>query len=228
MDTEQTAFSLTPLETRILGALIEKELTTPEYYPLTLNALLAACAQKNNRDPVMPLDEETLGRGIFSLQDKQLVESFAGANARTLKYRERLIARLALTPPERAVLCELLLRGPQTLGELRTRASRMHPFTATEEVQAALDSLAAREPAGLVAELPRQSGQKEMRFGHLLGDRPWTAEVPATTLAPPAAVAAAQNEAGRLLDLEAKVTALETELADLREQFEAFKAQLGA
>ena len=226
-NTEQSAaLQLTSLEARILGSLIEKELTTPEYYPLTLNALLAACTQKNNRDPVMALDEEMLGRGIYSLQEKGLVESFAGATARSLKYRERLIARLDLTQPERALVCELLLRGAQTLGELRGRASRMHPFAATEEVQAALDSLAARATGPLVAELPRQPGQKEARVAHLLGDQPPAAA--ASGLPPPAAVAAAQGEAARLRELEAKVAALASELADLRATFQSFRAQFEA
>ena len=220
------ALQLTPLEARILGSLIEKELTTPEYYPLTLNALLAACTQKNNRDPVMALDEEALGRGIYGLQEKGLVESFAGATARSLKYRERLIARLELSPPERAVLCELLLRGAQTLGELRGRASRMHPFATTEEVQSALDSLAARATGPLVAELPRQPGQKEARVAHLLGDQPPAAAD--AGLSPPAAVAAAQGEAARLRELEAKVAALASELADLRATFQSFRAQFEA
>jgi hypothetical protein len=148
MDTdtpEAPALRLTALEARILGALIEKEVTTPEYYPLTLNALLAACNQKNNRAPILTLDEETLAGGIVSLQDKGLLESFAGAGARSLKYRERLKNRLELAPDERAVLCELLLRGPQTAGELRNRAARMHPFTSPEEVQVTLDRLAALE-----------------------------------------------------------------------------------
>lgn len=224
-DGDQTpALQLTPIEARILGALIEKELTTPEHYPLTFNALLLACSQKSNRDPVMSPDEETLGSGIYSLQDKQLLESFSGATARALKYRERLIARLGLTPPERAILCELLLRGAQTPGELRARASRMHPFTTAEEVLSALSSLAARTPDPLVTELPRQPGQKEARFAHLLGDQPPAA--PAESPLPaPAAVAAAQNEAARLKDLGARVAALEAELSDLRAEFRAFKAQ---
>jgi len=227
-DGDQTpALQLTPIEARILGALIEKELTTPEYYPLTFNALLLACSQKSNRDPVMSPDEETLGSGIYSLQDKQLLESFSGATARALKYRERLIARLGLTPPERAILCELLLRGAQTPGELRARASRMHPFTTAEEVLSALNCLAARTPDPLVTELPRQPGQKEARFAHLLGDQPPAA--PAESPLPaPAAVAAAQNEAARLKDLGARVAALEGELSDLRAEFRAFKAQFEA
>jgi uncharacterized protein YceH (UPF0502 family) len=225
MNVEQPAPQLSPLEARILGALIEKEVTTPEYYPLTLNALLAACNQKNNRAPVLALDEETLARGICSLQDKRLLESFAGANARALKYRERLTGCLALAPDERALLCELLLRGPQTAGELRTRAARMHPFVGPEEVQAALDRLASRTPAPLVVELPRQPGHKEARLAHLLGDQPPSADLPQTELPPPAAVAAAMGEAARLVELEARVAALESEMADMRALFQTFKAQ---
>lgn len=218
------ALQLTPIEARILGALIEKELTTPEYYPLTFNALLLACSQKNNRDPVMSPDAETLGGGIYSLQDKQLLESFSGATARALKYRERLIARLGLTPPERAVLCELLLRGAQTPGELRARASRMHPFATAEEVLSVLNSLAARAPGPLVVELPRQPGQKETRFAHLLGDQPPAAPAE-SDLPAPAAVAAAQSDANRLKELEPRVAALEAELSDLLAEFRSFKAQ---
>lgn len=226
MDTEIALPKLSPLEARILGSLIEKEVTTPEYYPLTLNALLAACCQKNNRAPVISLDDETLARGIVTLQDKGLLESFAGASARALKYRERLNFRLALAPDERAVLCELLLRGPQTLGELRTRAARMHPFTTLEEVQAALDKLAARPDGPLVAELPRQPGQKEARIAHLLGDQPPCADLPqGADLPPPAAVAVARGESVRAADLEARVAALETQVAELHSLFATFKAQ---
>jgi uncharacterized protein YceH (UPF0502 family) len=227
METETPALQLTALEARILGALIEKEVTTPEYYPLTLNSLLAACCQKNNRTPVISLDDETLARGIVTLQDKGLLESFAGASARTLKYRERLNFRLGLAPDERAVLCELLLRGPQTLGELRTRAARMHPFNTLEEVQAALDKLAARPGGPLVAELPRQPGQKETRVAHLLGDQPPSAELPqGCDLPPPAAVAAALHDSARAAELEARVAALESEVSGLKALFATFKSQL--
>ena len=226
MDAEMPALQLTPLEVRILGSLIEKEVTTPEYYPLTLNALLAACSQKNNRAPVMALDEETLARGIYSLQDKHLLESFAGANARALKYRERLASRLALAPDERALLCELLLRGPQTTGELRARAARMHPFATPEEVQATLERLAARESGPLVIELPRQPGHKETRFAHLLGDQPPPSDLPQTDLPPPASVAAVMSEVARLTELESRVATLEAEMAELKARFQTFKAQL--
>ncbi len=221
MDKENVdRLQLSPLEARILGSLIEKELTTPEYYPLTLNALLMACCQKNNRAPVMSLDEDMLARGIYSLQEKHLLESFAGANARALKYRERLIKHLALATDERAVLCELLLRGPQTTGELRTRAARMHPFATPEDVQVTLDRLAARPDGPLVMELPRQSGQKETRFGHLLGDQPPSCELPQTDLPPPAAVAAVMSEASRVAALEARVAELEAQFERFRKQFE--------
>lgn len=216
---------LTPLEARILGALIEKEVTTPEYYPLTLNALLAACNQKNNRAPVLALDEETLARGIFSLQEKQLLESFAGATARALKYRERLSVRLALAADERAVLCELLLRGPQTAGELRARAARLHPFASAEELQATLDRLAARPGAPLVVELPRQPGHKEPRVAHLLGDQPPAAEASPAEPPPPAAVRAVMGEAARTAELEARMAALEAEVSTLQSLFQTFKSQ---
>lgn len=226
MDSEQNALNLSPLEARILGSLIEKELTTPEYYPLTLNSLLAACTQKNNRAPLMALDEEMLARGIYSLQEKRLIESFAGANARALKYRERLLGLLSLAPDERAIVCELLLRGPQTAGELRARASRMHPFTTAEEVQATLERLAGRETGALVLEMPRQPGHKETRFAHLLGDQPPAAEVAQIDLPPPAAVAAVMGEAARVAQLENRVAALESEVAELKALFLTFKSSL--
>jgi len=225
MDAETPPPRLTPLEARILGSLIEKEITTPEYYPLTLNGLLAACNQKNNRTPVFTLDEEILARGIYSLQEKHLMESFAGANARALKYRERLTGQLNLAPDERAVLCELLLRGPQTAGELRSRAARMHPFDTLEEIQAALGRLAARSDGPLVAELPKQPGHKEARVAHLLGDQPPAAEPPQTEIPPPAAMAAVIGEASRLAALETRVAALEEEVAGLKALFGDFKAQ---
>lgn len=220
MDTEKPAIHLSPLEARILGSLIEKDVTTPEYYPLTLNALLAACNQKNNRAPVLTLDEETLARGIYTLQENRLVVSFAGANARTLKYREHLTSQLALAADERAVLCELLLRGPQTVGELHSRTARMHPFSTREEVQATLDRLAARPDGSLITELPRQHGHKEVRVAHLLGDQLPSAELPQSDLLPPAAMVAVMGEATRLAALEARVTALEALFVTFKSQFE--------
>ena len=218
-DTSARTFVLTPIEARIVGALIEKALTTPEYYPLTLNALLAACNQRNNRAPIMALDERTVQQGLYGLQEKRLAECFSGATARVVKYRERLIAELELDPAERALICELLLRGPQTPGELRSRASRMHPFASLDEVMTTLQRLATREDGALVTELPRQPGHKETRFAHLLGDQPPALEKPDVTADPaPAAPASQQSQPdspSRLDALEARVAALEEQLAAL-------------
>ncbi|MDR2849830.1 MAG: YceH family protein [Verrucomicrobiota bacterium] len=224
-DTEQAPLQLTPLEARIIGALIEKEITTPEYYPLTLNALAAACSQKNNRSPVMDLDGQTLQNGIYSLQEKRLVECFSGATARTVKYRERFIAALELDREERALLCELLLRGPQTAGELKNRAARMHPFATLEETLAALARLAARDPQPFVAELPRLPGHKENRFAHLLGDQPPALDAPPAEPAWLATGDAATRPAGRVDALETRVAALEEEVAAMKALFATFKSQ---
>lgn len=219
---DETCLQLTPVEARIVGSLIEKELTTPEYYPLSLNSLCAACNQKNNRAPLMALDGKTLQDGIYSLQEKRLVECFSGAVSRTVKYRERFITHLELDKEERALVCELLLRGPQTVGELKTRAARMHPFTSTEEVLAALGRLSRHEPFPLVTELPRQLGHKEARFAHLLGDQPPEVEAPTPVFTPTASVA---DKSGRLDMLEKRVAALEEELGAMRTLFATFKSQ---
>ena len=232
MDETQPLMQLNPLEARILGALIEKAVTTPDYYPLTVNALLAACNQKNNRNPVMSLDEPTLSTGLYSLQEKRLLEFYSGATARVLKYRERLTDELGLAPDERAVICELLLRGPQTPGELRNRAARLHPFGTLEEVQATLARLAARESGALVTELPRLPGQKENRFTHLLSDLPAEPEAGSAECPPPAALAAVIEDASRTAALEERLAQTEEQMAALREQlstlqqqFDAFRAQ---
>lgn len=225
MDETTTALRLTTLEARILGALIEKAVTTPEYYPLTVNALLAACNQKNNRNPVLSLDEPALSEGLYSLQNKHLLEFFSGATARVLKYRERLTDALGLAPDERAVICELMLRGAQTPGELRNRAARLHPFATLEEVQATLARLASRESGALVAELPRQPGQKECRFAHLLGDTPPLPDSTPAACPPPAALAAVIGEASRAAAIEARLARIEEQMAALQEQVAAFRSQ---
>ena len=225
MDETQAELRLNPLEVRILGALIEKAVTTPEYYPLTVNALLAACNQKNNRNPVLSLDEPALSAGLYSLQEKHLLEFFSGATARVLKYRERLTEALGLAPDERAVICELLLRGAQTPGELRNRAGRLHPFATLEEVQATLARLGARESGALVTELPRQPGQKESRFAHLLSDPPAAPEPAPAECAPPAALAAVIGEASRAAAIEERLARLEEQVAALQAQFAAFRSQ---
>ncbi len=214
--------NLTSLEARILGALIEKEITTPEYYPLTLKGLASACNQKNNRDPVMLLSMDELSKGLASLQyDKKLVATYSGVGSRVVKYTHRLIETLGVDTPELSILCELLLRGPQTPGELRGRASRMHAFASPADVKTVLDALAARQPDPYVVELPRAAGCKENRFAQTLGD------VPIETLrsAPPApapiraASAAARGPGGedRIRSLEERIAALEAQIAALRQ-----------
>jgi len=212
--------NLTVVEARILGALAEKERTTPEYYPLTLNALTAACNQKSNRDPVLHLAPEEVERSLAALQyDKQLVGSFAGAGARTIKYSHRLTETLGVDAPELAILCELLLRGPQTAGELRGRASRMHPFASPAEVKAVLDGLAARQSDPYVTVLPRAAGSKEPRYAHMFGDGPLPGETAGEddAIREPAPRPAG-GPSDRLKELEARVARLEEAVAMLQEQ----------
>ena len=210
--------NLTALEGRILGALVEKELATPEYYPLTLNALVAACNQKNNREPAMQLAADEVERGLAALQyDKKLVATFSGVGSRVVKYTHRLTETLGVDTPELAILCELLVRGPQTPGELRGRASRMHPFASPAEVKIALDALAARQPDPYVVELPRAAGCKENRFAHALGD------VPADLPAPPAPRAAPAPAPRPLPGGEERIRALEERLAAIEAQLAALR-----
>jgi uncharacterized protein len=203
-------------EVRVLGSLLEKEVTTPEYYPLSLNALLNACNQKSNRDPVVHFDEETVERVLYTLRDKGLLLNITGAGSRVPKYGHRLSEKLNLGRRELAVLCELMLRGPQTLGELRTRAERMHPFDDLAEVESVLD----RMPE-LVTKLPRRPGEKEARYAHLLSGAPQLAasapELAADSTAPP--------RSDRLAELEAEVALLRREMEDLKQQFAGFKRQ---
>jgi hypothetical protein len=215
--------NLTALEARILGALVEKELATPEYYPLTLNALVAACNQKNNRDPVLQLAAEEVTQALGTLQfEKKLVGTYSGAGSRVVKYTHRLLETLGLDTPELAILCELLLRGPQTPGELRGRAARMHPFASPAEVKVVLDALAARKPDPYVVELPRAAGCKENRFAQALGD---LASLPAVSSAPakpaprPSAIPPSGPDAAgdsRIRQLEDRIAAIEAQLAALR------------
>jgi len=161
---------LTIIEARVLGSLVEKQLTTPEYYPLTLNALSAACNQKSNRDPVMSLDETAILSAVDSLRDKNLVYLFYGSSSRTVKYKHMLPSVLELEPPAVAVITLLLLRGAQTIGELRGRSDRLYEFSGLGEVQETLDDLASRDDP-LVIKLERQPGQKEARYAHLLSGK---------------------------------------------------------
>src|SRR5438093_2341998 len=158
--------NLTEVEVRVLGALIEKDITTPDYYPLSLNALVNACNQKNNRDPVMMLDEEAVRHALASLQERRMAGPAGGADSRVTKYEHRLQEVFNFDRRETALICVLLLRGPQTPGELRGRSERMYRFETLEDVQSALQKLMERQPL-LARMLPRQPGTKESRYMHL-------------------------------------------------------------
>ncbi|MGB8476373.1 MAG: YceH family protein [Candidatus Acidiferrum sp.] len=205
---------------RVLGCLVEKEITTPEYYPLSLNALLHACNQKSNRDPLMNLDEDALRSALRSLSDEALVRS-AGGDSRVAKYEHRLAEMFNFTRPETAILCELLLRGPQTPGELRSRAERMHPFEDLSVVHTALKHLMEREPP-LVALLPRQAGRKEARYAHLLSGN---AEAQPVQPIPEMLISKVSADAGQVAQLKRDVEDLQRELADLKRQFAEFRRQ---
>ncbi len=209
--------TINEIEARILGSLVEKQLTTPEYYPLTLNALTAACNQKSNRDPVMSLDESAILAAIDALRDKNLVYLFYGSGSRTVKYKHMLPSVYELEPPTVALLALLLLRGPQTIGELRGRSDRLHEFSSLQEVQEALDELAGRSDP-IVMRLERQPGQKESRYAHLLSEA-----IDAESLQTrPSAHVASHDRIG---ELENEVQELRSGLASLRAEFEAFKEQ---
>ena len=214
---------LTDIEARVLGALIEKELTTPEYYPLSLNALVNACNQKSNRDPAMNLSDDAVSDALRSLDKQGLAGPADSMDNRVAKYEHRLQEAFNFDRRETAVLCELLVRGPQTPGELRGRASRMHPFEELGQVQSTLQRLMQREPP-LVKLLPRQPGTKEARYAHLLsGDVQGAAPEPA---AKPAAAAAPKSADGdRVARLEREVAALQQELSDVKQQLATFRKQ---
>jgi uncharacterized protein YceH (UPF0502 family) len=208
---------LTPHEARVIGALIEKEITTPEQYPLSLHALTAACNQKSNRDPVLDLSEASVRQAVDSMIKRYLVSTLSGG--RVVKYRQRFcnsaFGDLQLDPIETGIVCELLLRGPQTPGELRNRAERLCKISELGEVEAALTRLMEREHP-LVARLPREAGRRESRYAHLLGDdaHAFSAEEIQETAQPPA------SDRERIAALEAAVAELREELAQLRQMLE--------
>jgi uncharacterized protein len=214
------------VEARVLGALIEKEITTPDYYPLSLNAILNAANQKSNRDPVMDLDEEAVRRALQSLSQEGLARS-AATDSRVPKFEHRLADVFNFHRHEIALFCVLLLRGPQTPGELRTRTDRLYQFDDLGAVHSALNMLMNRQPP-LVKVLPRQPGTKEARYAHLLsGDVEESAAEPAHSqplpLGQPPVHAA--SDLGRLARLEVEVVALRSEIAELKTQLEAFQKQ---
>jgi len=210
---------LNETETRILSSLVEKQLTTPEYYPLTLNALIAACNQKSNRDPVVSYDDKTVTDSLERLRDRNLVYVFYGSTSRVPKYKHMLPSVYEIEPSEVALMCVMMLRGPQTLGELRGRTDRLYEFAGLGEVQESLDGLIRRDDP-LVVKLERQPGQKEARFAHLLNGPIDVSSLPATR-----AFAAAQAEPGRLEVLENQVGELRTEIEKLQERFDEFRKQ---
>jgi hypothetical protein len=214
---------LNEVEVRVLGALIEKQVTTPEYYPLTLNALTQACNQKNNRSPVVTYDEATVTEALESLRAKNLVYVFYGSNSRVPKYKHVASEIFELGQSELAVMCVLMLRGPQTPGELRGRTDRMYDFSGLEEVEETLNALIAKEPP-LATKLARQSSQKEVRYAHLLAGEPniyQEAERGRADSAP----ARNSPESGRPSSMEQEIEALRAEIKSLRQEFEDFKKQ---
>jgi len=218
------ALQLSEIEVRVLGALVEKESTTPEYYPLSLNALVNACNQKSNRDPVMTLEEEAVRQTLRSLSEQALVRS-AGGDSRVPKFEHRLNELYNFHRHEIAVLCVLLLRGPQTPGEIRTRAERMYAFEDLEAAHSALHLLMRRE-LPLVKILPRQPGTKESRYMHLFSGDAVPAEH--TAKEPPAesqSSAKISTDGDRVAQLEAEIMELRRELNTLRDQFATFQKQ---
>jgi len=213
--------TLNEVECRILGSLLEKEVTTPEYYPLSLNAVVNACNQKSNRDPVMNLDEGVVRQTLRSLEGQALVRSVSPADSRVTKYEHRLQEAFNFYRHEIAILCLLLLRGPQTPGELRSRSERMHSFDDLSAVQSSLQHLMRREPP-LVKPLPRQPGTKETRYAHLLSGDVAPAEpelqVKADTLD-------RSVDGDRVRQLEEEIARLKNEVADLKQEFAQFRKQ---
>jgi uncharacterized protein YceH (UPF0502 family) len=211
------------IEVRVLGSLVEKQVTTPEYYPLTLNSLTLACNQKNNRNPVTSYSENEVAQALESLREKNLTYVFHGSTSRVPKYKHVMPEVMHLSKAEMAVMCVLMLRGPQTVGELRGNGARLHEFSGLEEVEETLNGLVSREPEPLVLRLPRQPGQKEARVAHLL-----SGAVSIETLSEEVATTRTRSRDGqneRVATLEAEVETLKTEVARLREQFEGFKKQ---
>ena len=214
MDSD-APFRLTAAEARVLGALIEKEVTTPEYYPLSLNALVNACNQRSNREPVMNLDEDEVRQALHGLEDQHLAGRARSADGLVTKYEHWLGEVFNFSRAETALICVLLLRGPQTPGELRGRAERMFRFDEISDVLAGLQRLMEREPS-LVAMLPRQPGTKESRYAHLLSGPVESITLPPAESAPQASVAEE-----RIAQLEATVAELREEVTALRQKVDS-------
>jgi len=214
---------LTPTEVRVLGSLIEKQITTPEYYPLTLNSLTAACNQKNNRNPVTALTESEVDEALYSLRDKNLAYVFHGSTSRVPKYKHVAPEVLQVTKPELAALCVMMLSGPQTVGEIRTRGSRLYEFSGLEEVEETLRGLSARESDPMVTKLSRQAGQKEARFAHLLSGEPEVEQ--STEVSSVEKTSRRASDSERIAKLEEQVQMLTEKVDGLTAQLESFKKQ---
>jgi uncharacterized protein len=212
---------LSDIETRVLGCLVEKQVTTPEYYPLTLNALTAACNQKNNRNPVTSYSEDQVAQAVENLREKNLAYVYYGTTSRVPKYKHVVPEVLHLGPPELALMCALMLRGAQTPGELRGNASRLYDFSGLEEIEQTLSGLISRDQDPLVVTLPRQAGQKEVRFAHLLNGE--IAMDSAVDSSSPRRVHAPAPD--RVSTLEQEVASLKSQVQDLQQRFDTFKKQ---
>jgi uncharacterized protein YceH (UPF0502 family) len=219
----RVSFVLNEVEARVLGALMEKETTTPEYYPMSLNALVNACNQKSNREPVMSLDEDTVRTALYNLRNKGLAATASGADSRVAKYEHRLSEVFNFTRGENAIMCVLLLRGPQTPGELRGRTERMFRFEELSDVQSVLQKLAQREDGPLVKVLPRQPGTKEARYAHLLSGDVVAFEAPAASVAAGGHANSADGE--RITRLEEEVERLRSQVSELAQEVERFRRQ---
>jgi uncharacterized protein len=227
---------LTPMEARVIGCLIEKQITTPDQYPLSLNALVNACNQKSNRDPMMDVDEATVQRTVDDLSKKHLITERSGFGSRVPKYQHRFcnteFGTLKFTPQELAIVCEMLLRGPQTPGELRPRAARMAPFTDADQVDATLETLRTREDGPFVVQLPRQAGRRDSQWAHLFSGPVAVAESSAAEPAAGSAGAAPSSRAAPMSSdgasgADSRITRLETEVQQLRAELDSLKKQLG-
>jgi len=221
---------LSAIEARIIGALIEKQITTPDQYPLSLNALVNACNQKSNREPFMQLDEPTVKFAVESLGRRHMVVEKSGFGSRVPKYQQIFcnteFGSLKFTPQETAIVCELLLRGPQTPGELRARIPRLAELPDPGVVEGLLEALANRPQGALVAQLPREAGRRDSRWANLFEELP--AVTAAESSAPAAPRISVSTGSASSPDLAARVTALEDEVAAMRAELDALKAGGGA
>ena len=215
---------LTGVEARVLGSLIEKEMTTPDYYPMSINALMNACNQTSNRDPVVQYEEGTVASAVETMRRRSLVRAVQQSGSRVMKYRHLVAETMNLDARQAAVLCVLLLRGPQTVGELRTRGTRLTSLETLEEVETTLEELIARAPEPLVTRLPRRPGQKEVRYAHLLCGEVRVDDSDEAGEGTAVAAGRAQSaDAERISGLEAGMEELRREVADLRSQLETFR-----